>query len=836
MSLNFKELLSIKKAKAGVDDGANEPLAAPTGTPAEEVKKLKRYEKVRGDKKREIARSGKKAQPPSKSGTLAIGIIIIDSLPHEDIWRRWAEDFGAGNDGVKVQFLVHAKFPDRVKSEWVKQRLTKVSFAPEWGSIELVRAALQLVEEAVENPQVQRFVLASESCIPIVPLADAIDSLWASSASWVHAWHAPDSGNEKYNQFFAVPTETIPETDVWKADQWVMLTRDHAKLLLELPQRVGMREGYQAADGGSSSSSSSAVTAQASTAGSAAPSTMWQCFKPPVFAPDEIYVPTCLSILQLMRESEGVEPKEGWNKWTQAQKRSSDKAPYADIQRRMVTFVDWPRPRDGKSPKAFMQFDEGVMRKAVANGCLFARKFAAGTVELRGWEKLVLAGRDAKRSEQESASGGAGEGAGGRKRKFEGEDRDGRGDRGRNGGGGDDRRGRDRDKGGDRDRGGGRDRDRDRSDGGRDRGRGGDDRGYGGRDRDRDRDRTSDRGRHDNGDRDRDRDDRGRGRNDSGGGGSGGGSGGSSGGSSGGGRRLVIVPCGDDSLHTNWCPPKGEGGGFERRYDLWVNYFGSDEKVKERYASMLHLPDKQAGKSEGGKNQPRDRMFTFKGSKWSIFRQILREHWDDWRTDNRYSYIWFPDDDLELSAPNVDRFIDICESHDVCLAQPSLKDQYVTHDIVKQQRGVKIRFTNFVEIQGPLFHADVLEHVIWPTLSDERVKSAWGLDYVWSHLLRRVWQDKVSYEVKLAIVDAVMMVHTKPPAKGIAADGKRGDSFYDKQKIDPEQEMKDTLAIYSEKLRSYKVGRMQFLPRTLRVVRDSDTSGAGAASSHGRHR
>ena len=79
--------------------------------------------------------------------------------------------------------------------------------------------------------------------------------------------------------------------------------------------------------------------------------------------------------------------------------------------------------------------------------------------------------------------------------------------------------------------------------------------------------------------------------------------------------------------------------------------------------------------------------------------------------------------------------------------------------------------------------------------------------------------------MKMAVVDAVMMVHTKPPAKGIAAkksgaDGRKGgESFYDKQKIDPEQELKETLAKYAHKLWSYGVRKMEFEGKTLRVIR-----------------
>jgi hypothetical protein len=81
-------------------------------------------------------------------------------------------------------------------------------------------------------------------------------------------------------------------------------------------------------------------------------------------------------MLSLLRESEGGDPKEGWNQWTQVQVQAQAQAQaqahstrakdlsgltggkgtsYADVLRRMVCYVDWPRPRDGKSPKSFPQ-------------------------------------------------------------------------------------------------------------------------------------------------------------------------------------------------------------------------------------------------------------------------------------------------------------------------------------------------------------------------------------------------------------------------------------------------------------------------------------------------
>lgn len=77
--------------------------------------------------------------------------------------------------GWAVRFLIHAKdrravLADRTQPPWVHASLLPVSFRPEWGSVELVRAALELVHVALEDASVQWLTLASESCVPVVPL------------------------------------------------------------------------------------------------------------------------------------------------------------------------------------------------------------------------------------------------------------------------------------------------------------------------------------------------------------------------------------------------------------------------------------------------------------------------------------------------------------------------------------------------------------------------------------------------------------------------------------------------------------------------------------------
>jgi hypothetical protein len=96
--------------------------------------------------------------------------------------------------------------PASPEKAWMLENLLPVSFRPEWGSVELVRAAVALLQAAFDKePSALRFVLASESCLPILPVAkvrlvvmpcwpsfisacfaQCIEALEADKRSWIY--------------------------------------------------------------------------------------------------------------------------------------------------------------------------------------------------------------------------------------------------------------------------------------------------------------------------------------------------------------------------------------------------------------------------------------------------------------------------------------------------------------------------------------------------------------------------------------------------------------------------------------------------------------------------
>jgi Core-2/I-Branching enzyme len=253
--------------------------------------------------------------------SLAILFLIIDEFPHEDIWREWASH---GQDLI-VSFYIHAKHPENVTNPWVKKRLVKHSFCPAWGSVDLTKAMLELLKVAVAaDRSTSRFLYASESCLPIRTLRHTADSLWAADTSWL-AYHLHPTNKydvwQKWDRVRGVERKTIA-----KADQWIMLTRSHARTILHCHEHTD---------------------------------SMLHAMRN-VVASDELYFATVLNSLALLTDEH--------------------------VQRKRLTYCDWSQ--SSKHPRSYSDLDTAAIVAAQKEGCLFMRKFGPDIV-LRCWNKSL---------------------------------------------------------------------------------------------------------------------------------------------------------------------------------------------------------------------------------------------------------------------------------------------------------------------------------------------------------------------------------------------------------------------------------------------------------------
>ena len=284
--------------------------------------------------------------------TIAICLVIVEELLHEDIWRQWIEDNNTNiNDRIyKAKLFIHAKNPEKIKSEWVKSYTLPHSYRPEWNSPEVVRAMLAMLTEAIKDETCGRFVFGTESCLPIYTLQDAGKILFKEDISWLQARKTPESQWESAACFQSVDQTIIPQKYVWKAlPGWIMLTRRHAVEIVRLPTLVN----------------ADLITAWG-------PGGQWNERKGGVFAPEEVYFATNLSILGYLRDNGKNDVK-----------RTGD-----EVYRQRVTWAQWKKHGDA-NPITYSDFSVDMIRRFRLEGAVFARKFDKNSCNAQKWLDVI---------------------------------------------------------------------------------------------------------------------------------------------------------------------------------------------------------------------------------------------------------------------------------------------------------------------------------------------------------------------------------------------------------------------------------------------------------------
>lgn len=194
-------------------------------------------------------------------------------------------------------------------------------------------------------------------------------------------------------------------------------------------------------------------------------------------------------------------------------------------------------------------------------------------------------------------------------------------------------------------------------------------------------------------------------------------------------RYLVMARVGDTSLHKNWLR------GPERKFDLYLSYYGD-------------VPGRYAGDCDFWREK--------KSTKWPALHGHIVE---DRELISAYDAVWFPDDDLLIEADAINQMFDLFVAFGFALAQPSLSpESYFSHPTVLRDPDYIVRFTNFVEVMGPIFSRGALGFL---NTTFKLSPTGWGLDYLWVHQLgERGLADRIG------LIDAVTMTHTRPVGGG----------------------------------------------------------------------
>ena len=311
---------------------------------------------------------------------IAICAVIVSNLPQEPIWRSWlrTDDANETKDATNctltattttASMYIHAKTPSAPSIQnnpWLKRHLIPISHNPNWNDVKVVKAMLSLIEYALlKDEKTTHIMFVTESCIPITTL-DGLASFLRTDGSYrcsssSNSGSSSDSGSgsinggedayefcsflnaysrqsprcTRFDEHSCFKINHVPTEAIYKAlPGWCLLSKKHAKQVLDLPKSLGGKDLYP----------------------------LFQN----IWAPEEVFFPTALSLVGTLPSQEVVGKSIMWAKWDE-RARGSERAHPIDY--------------DGK-------FSRNLVKCAVKEGCFFMRKFKI-PVSVRMWETIV---------------------------------------------------------------------------------------------------------------------------------------------------------------------------------------------------------------------------------------------------------------------------------------------------------------------------------------------------------------------------------------------------------------------------------------------------------------
>jgi hypothetical protein len=218
-------------------------------------------------------------------------------------------------------------------------------------------------------------------------------------------------------------------------------------------------------------------------------------------------------------------------------------------------------------------------------------------------------------------------------------------------------------------------------------------------------------------------------------------------------RYLVIGRVGSKSLHQSWT----EDRQCDRTWDLQLNAYG-ETAAQIADADLPTVIDQ--------------------GTKWDSLARHFRANPE---LLDRYEYVMLPDDDLLMTAPDINRIFEITAAHDFTMAQPAMSmDSFVSYPVLMQCPGFKLRYVNHLECMSPCIKTSYMKKLL-PII--EKYVCGWGADHIWAMLM----EDPA---FKAAVIDEVTMTHTRAFYTGTLYDS------FNKQGVNPFDEVKTVTALF----------------------------------------
>ncbi|KAK4485060.1 hypothetical protein RD792_007668 [Penstemon davidsonii] len=160
---------------------------------------------------------------------IAFLFLVRRNMPLDFLWESFFENADKENFSIYIHSEPGFVYDETTtRSPFFYNRQLENSVKVAWGEANMIEAERLLFEEALQDPANRRFVLLSDSCVPLYNFSYIYNYLVGSPRSFVDSF--TDKKDERYNPKMS---PVISKRNWRKGSQWVALIRRHAQVVVD---------------------------------------------------------------------------------------------------------------------------------------------------------------------------------------------------------------------------------------------------------------------------------------------------------------------------------------------------------------------------------------------------------------------------------------------------------------------------------------------------------------------------------------------------------------------------------------------------------------------------
>ncbi len=176
--------------------------------------------------------------------------------------------------------------------------------------------------------------------------------------------------------------------------------------------------------------------------------------------------------------------------------------------------------------------------------------------------------------------------------------------------------------------------------------------------------------------------------------------------------------------------------GDNMTYDIYVIYYGDNSGNYNNYKDKVKYIEKR------------------KGSKFQNFHFFYHNYKE---IIDKYERFFILDDDIIFTVNDINKMFDISEKYNLSICGPSFThNSKIGHPISKNKKRFFLAYTNFIEVNTPLFSKAALDKFM-PYLDPCLI--GWGIDYLY------IWANGLNEKRAYAIIHSVYCENPKDDKK-----------------------------------------------------------------------